>query len=256
MKLINSVNEFFSSQEKESERLCKELEEHMAEWLEVKRQYESEDQKAIETAHQLGAARLAGSPTALSIEADLILLRRKRDGIKHVFQLRRDALHHEIETYSREPIREFSEFAIDSLHGLSQLYSAERVEGMRDLVSGRKIRESVSIRHNARALDACRDRILELRKAAEGMLHRPLAEINNFIRDAKAEIERFPVTTMEICEVSEDKARDMLHPANEPSDIRESVYQFGLGMPNVITHKDTGKLGQLADRITKLEKGS
>ncbi len=245
------IQEFFDSKKRESARLVSELDAHVATWPEEKKRFDAIDVQCIALASRWNNARAAGSPTVFELEAELIKLRRQRDSIKYQHQIKRDSLHQKIEVFSRPVITDAAEELLDSMKKLSGLYSFERVEPARDIM-GRRVRETVLVRHNGEALDKCRARIMELRKNLMEMMHCSLADIEDFIAAAKKEIAHFPLNTLEILEISETQAADM-RPQPETTDLDKGT-MIVPGVLHVHPRLDKNRVQGLANKVSFLEK--
>ena len=168
-----NTKEFFDSQQKESQRLVDALAAHMATWPTIEVEYNHIDAGCIELAAKLSAERLAGSPRAISTEAELIQLRRKRDEFKYLFRLKQDDLQRQIEEFTRPVISETAENWLDLARRLPEKYQFEREY----IENHNGVAVAARISTNADALQAAKNAILESRRRLMEMRHCTLAEI-------------------------------------------------------------------------------
>jgi hypothetical protein len=248
------VSDFFNARYRESERLVQELEAHQALWPDIMARYAMIDGECIELAAKLAAARLAQSPSQISLEADLQRKRWARDAEKHRHSNKRDELHRQIESYTGKPIRKFAEECLQRAKDLSKKYTFEILEPAHDL-DGRRRRGSVKISHNWDRLTAAKERIFSGMREISEMRHSTLSALETRIKNLRAEFENFDYATLQVEEVTEIQAKDMAPPKED-----SSIPQKGTLMPDgkvwVHPQPDSPRVSQLADRITQLEKNS
>jgi len=249
-----AIQEIFNSQAKECENLVQDLAAHEAKWPDVKAAAERVDlEECIPTAQKFSSARFAGSPTSFALEGQLKQARWKRDGIVSTFRRERDRLHDAIERLTAEPIRVFHQEGLDAMKGLSSLYQFTRDEPVYDY---RRDVRMVTVRHNSQALGAARDLIMQRIHEVDDMRHSSLTALREKIAQCRTEIAEFDVTTLEVETVNETRAHDLAPKPPEASN-KDVTYIFGPRPEDHISikAKDTGKIGELKDRITKLEGG-
>jgi hypothetical protein len=205
-------------------------------------------------AHRLSAEKLAGSPRGITTEAELIGLRRGRDGLKASFQRIRDDYHRQLETITRTPIARTAEAWVNLMRSLPEKYEYERLEPARDL-DGRKVRGSVRIRTNATALAAARTRILDARRELMAMQHCSLPQIRALIEKFEREYALFDLSILEAEEVSETRAADLLPDHRNPPSVHAGELFHDLGCASVFVKPAPAstQIARLAGRISKLE---
>jgi len=142
---MKALRALFDSQSKQSEKLVQELADHEKSWPAVKAAYDERDKECVASAAQLAAARLAGSPTALSIEVELKQRRLERDRTKADFSRQRDQISVQLEAITSPEIRRFCD---EALQRAKDLHKLRRVETGQTWFTpaGAKI---VTVTHNA-----------------------------------------------------------------------------------------------------------
>jgi len=251
MKVPESVKKLFDSQSRESEGIVKDIEAHQAKWPEVKNEYDRIDAECITLAAQLTAERAAGSPRALSTEADLIALRRQRDGIRHLHQLRRDELLRAIEEITRPIISEQAERMLDLARRLPEKYQFSKSSELDARGNARGVR----IQTNAEALAAARDTILDARQKLLDMRHCTLAAIEEFIRAFDRIYELLDFSVLQIEEMTPDQARDRAPKAHGTENNQTGIIVGPDPKDHIVLTNttDSVRLDNLAKKVSKLE---
>jgi len=245
------ISEYFDRQKRESAKLAEALAAHMATKDEMQLQYDAADEKCIALAAKLRACLDAGSPRAISIDAELRKLRSQRDGIRSKFFRTRDDLQRKLEGFTREPIRKFCEQNYERLAGLPALYLFERVEPSHNL-DGKRLRHGVRVTHNADALDRARDAIFAGVRAVRDMRYCNLEDVEMRIKKLRREFDDFDCSTMQIEEVSEAVAREMRpqEPNNTP--LPMAIHVGGPGSEVLILGEDEkARIGRKLDSLRK-----
>ena len=210
----------------EADRLAKGLAAHEAKWATVEAQYKQVDrEECVPLAGQLQAARLAGSPTAIAIEADLKRARLKRDGIKQAFQKTRDEYHRGLESLTCEPIQKFVEYCLDYARSLSKRYQFRVIEDSHD-PQGKRVRSTILVGHNSAKLAAARDHVFEAMGIVRKMQHSTLFEVEAQIKEYTKEFENFELDVLEVEEVSDQTDTD-LRPKEEAGKLK-SAWSCGI----------------------------
>ncbi len=193
----------------EADRLSRELAAHEARWTAVEAQFMQVDrEECIPLAAELQAARVAGSPMAIAIEADLKRARLKRDGIKQAFQKTREEYHRGLESLTREPIQKFVDYCLDYARSLPKKYQFRVIEDSHDL-QGKRVRGTILVGHNSAKLAAARDRVFEAMGIVRKMQHSTLLEVEVHIKEYTKEFESFELDALEVEEVSDQTEPDM-----------------------------------------------
>jgi hypothetical protein len=248
-----NISEFFDSRKRDSAAAVEELQKHLETWPEVEAEFKRQDvDVCIPLAGKLASARLAASPTTITIEAELKRARWDRDRAKQNFSIRRAELMRMVESCTRPLIDGFHEECLARVKRLSSKYNFEILENSHDL-EGRRRRQTVRVSHNAAALDAAKDRIFAGMREVRDMNLSSLAVLENRIGQLRAEFDNFDFTTLQIEEVDEDTAKSM-RPQKPESDDLQSAYIIGPDKKDhILINKDAGRINDLKNRITKLE---
>ncbi len=203
------TKEHLDGRYREADKLAEGLAAHEAEWATVEAQYRQVDrEECIPLASQLQAARLAGSPAAIAIEADLKRARLKRDGIKQAFQKTREEYHRGLESLTHEPIQKFVDYCLNYARSLSKKYQFRVIEDSHDL-QGKRIRSTLLVGHNSARLAAARDRVFEAMGIVRKMQHATLSEVEARIKGYTEEFESLELDVLEVEEVSDQTATGM-----------------------------------------------
>jgi hypothetical protein len=251
---MRTIKEFFESKRAQCARLVEELEALNSTLSDIQTKYFEDDKICVLLAGKLTAARLAQSPTCLSLEAELKQARWNRDRGKRSFNARKDDLCREIESFTREPIKRFHQECLDLVKSLSKLYKFERLEPSHNPLTGKRLRWDVKVSHNSAALTMARDRVFEAIRDVQDMIHCSLEDVEKRITEYKLEFANFDLKTMQI-EVISESLVDMMQPQRDVSGNLQPATLLGDG--KVLLHPmpgEAGRLDALNDRISNLEK--
>lgn len=248
------VSEYLDSKKRASQQLVDELAAHTATWPAVLAEYNRLDAECIPLARRVLELREARSPQLAAAEATLKLARWKRDGTKQRHSLRRDELHRQIEAFTRDPIQKAVLDWIDLVRGLSKFYRFEKIEPSHDF-DGKRKRYGVKVSHNADALDAAKKRIFAALNEVRDMQHCSLSAVEKRIAELNMEFSNLDISTMVVEDVSEDQANDMKPQKQDSGDMDKATLMPG-GKLHIHPRVTDGKVQDLSDRISKLEKGA
>lgn len=250
---LKALKQIFDSQSRESERLVKALAELEATWPTIKGERDRIDLECIALAHELGAQRLAASPRALETETLLKRKRWDRDRDPQEYRIRRADLHQQLDNLTREPIRKFIEFCLETAKAISALYKFEKVEKLFDPTSERRP-YIIRVRHNGAALDRAKEAVFKAMGEVRVMDHCTLSAIQAKIEKHRADFEDIDVSTLETIDVSPDAA-DMMRPRAEPDNFQTGYIIGPRKEDHIILSKkpEPGRISNLSDRLTKLE---
>lgn len=239
------ISEYFDSLKGENARLIKGLAEHMGRQSAMQTEYDAVDLECVKLAAKLAAERLAGSPRAIATEADLILLRRKRDAIKYNFQRIRNDFQQRIENTTQQIISETGEKWLKLARDLPEKYEYSR----NGEIDPRGNIGHVRISTNAEALGEAKTLILQARRELLQMRHLSLSEIEQHIHKFERQYELLDLSVLTVEEVTPEEALER-QPGTEPMNISQSIYKYP-GMPSfVVTDPDAN----IAPRLKSLEK--
>jgi hypothetical protein len=242
------ITEFFDSQKRESQRLVDELAAHEATSPAMMAELTELDQQCIELAARLSAEQLAQSPKAISTEADLIQLRRKRDAIKHRFTLVRDDLHRRLETITRPLIEKHADRWLELARSLPDRYHCRQQQ----IIDQRGNVRCYQVEHNNAALIAAKDKILAARKGIIGMLHCSISDIEKEVQAFERQYELIDFDTLEVTEVTSAAEAKKFAPEAEGGDMDRGT-QMPDGKIHVHPKPADPQIKNLANRISKLE---
>ncbi|MBN1570617.1 MAG: hypothetical protein JXA73_22430 [Acidobacteria bacterium] len=197
------IKQFFDSQLHENARLVSELAELQKTWPAVEAEYNRLDKECVELAAKLAPAQAAGSPTAFPITAALKKMRLTRDGVKSVYQHKRNQLLLAIESSTAEAIQEFHNACLDRVKDLGRFYRFEKLEISHSVFTDSK---TFKIRYNGPALRRAQERIFAAIREVHEMSHGLLSDLRRRIEQYENEFSSFKLNAMEIVEVSESQA--------------------------------------------------
>ena len=241
----------FDSQARQSEKLVAEFEEHMKLWPDVQRQYELLDAEAIALASKLRACLDAGSPTWISVDAELRRKRWARDGVKAKFTRERDRIFIQLEHLTAPHIRKFCDDALIQAQNMMRLQQIESSEVIGSTISGI---QTVRVTHNTAALVHARDTILDAIKVIRAMSHSSLPELQKQIAAYRGQFANLETDTWEISEMSQDQARDLV--IKEETLVPDKGFLMPDGKVIKLAKPDTPRIAELSGRLDKLEKGT
>lgn len=169
-----------------SQEAYDELQAHLETKAAMEAEYTRLDGEAVKIAQRLLPYRLAGSPAAEPIQAELSMARAKRDRTRYDWHRRADALRATLDQINRETLQEFSEECIRRTEYLWRQREAAYAGADRDMDG---VRRGTSLMTNWPAISEGSKQIFADRAAIEKLRDRPLREIRQAIEEADERFE-------------------------------------------------------------------
>jgi len=180
-------NPALEPEEQQSQQAFEELQAHLQTKAAMEAEYTRLDAEAVKIAQRLLPYRLAGSPAAAPIQAELSMARAKRDRTRYDWHRRADALRATLDQINRETLQEFSEECVRRTDYLWRQREAAYA-GADRTIDG--VRTGTSLATNWPAISDGSKQIFADRTAIEKLRDRPLREIRQAIEEADERFEQ------------------------------------------------------------------
>jgi hypothetical protein len=237
----------------ENERTVAALDAMPAKFEAAKERQAERHKVCLALAQQLNLERTAGASVHVITDLEQKLQRSKWARDDEIIRLRieQDNLGREVEAQTRNLIlrawEEFSEAAKASPSLIKVDYRVTKFDAFSE-------KRTTHYRSNHAAFSAVRDLLVEGMTTVISMQRRRITEINDFVQSVHLRLAAIDISKMEPDEISADRA-DEIQPREEPGTGNK-----GMIMPDGKVHifanpADAGRIGQLSDRLSKLEAG-
>jgi len=206
-------------------RVCDELLAHQKTKPAMEREFCEVDRICIELATRANAAKAAGSPTFIELDATLRQERYRREAIRQAWTDRLHELQRQAELFSRPEIVRYNESALTMLKNLSKM---ARIREEREGFTPEGFKR-ITVEYNLPALREAREKILASITTVRQMIHQPVAAIRQKIAELEAEFLRIDLDAMTATVVTPTELQDMK--ARPEPGILTSAYQVSRGGP-------------------------
>ena len=186
-------------------RVCDELLAHQKTKPAMEREFCEVDRICIELATRANAAKAAGSPTFIELDATLRQERYRREAIRQAWTDRLHELQRQAELFSRPEIVRYNESALTMLKNLSKM---ARIREEREGYTPDGFKR-ITVEYNLPALREAREKILASITTVRQMIHQPVAAIRQKIAELEAEFLRIDLDAMTATVVTPTELQDM-----------------------------------------------
>lgn len=239
------ISEILNSQQRRTEDLVRQLEEHTATWAAVQEAHDALDKECVHLASRVSAAKLAQSDSAPQLELELRALRYRRLEIKSAYFRKREKITAELESINGPKIRAAIE---DTLARMKALHpDFQRDETFYSIEGSKRVR----VRHNSAAIRELKERALSAIDELRRMQHRALGDVEAKIREVK-NLFNEGVDLYETDVMTPDTARE--HERKPETPVLQNAWISDKA--TVIGQaSEAGRIADLTNRVEKLSGG-
>ena len=205
-----SAAEIAVGQEKQSERIYSLLQQHVATRDEMEREFDAADEECRLLAGQVGAARMAHSPQAVALKAELTAKRYSRDYVRDKWIGTMQDYERQLEALSRDEIQGFLDWAVKTL---KELPHRRRINEERKLYDHAGNLHGIRVNTNLEAERRAKDRIMAAMQEIRQVRAMPLKEIRERIEAVRNDIATIDFDEYTAIDATDADLADMkIHP--------------------------------------------